>query len=96
FTLDGPCITPPQNKLDICSLASVFTRCLSKLRSIYVSLPLNDNQSDPKEFENEKELLKKLHPLFNNIIFRPRSYYAPGRLLISSIIDSKTVKSHID
>ncbi|CAF1179122.1 unnamed protein product [Rotaria sp. Silwood1] len=96
FTLDGPCITPPQNKLDICSIASVLTRRLSKLRSIYLGLPLNDNQSDPKEFENEKELLKKLHPLFNYIIFRPRSYYAPGRLLISSIIDSKTVKSYIN
>ncbi|CAF5066131.1 unnamed protein product, partial [Rotaria socialis] len=40
FTLDGPCITPPQNKLDIFSLASVFTRRLSKLRFVYISLPL--------------------------------------------------------
>ncbi|CAF3388666.1 unnamed protein product [Rotaria socialis] len=96
FTIDGPCITPPQNKLDIFSLASVFTRRLSKLRFVYISLPLSESQSDPKEFENEKELLKKLHPLFNDIVFRPRSYYAPGRLIISSIIDSKTVKSHIN
>lgn len=96
FTLDGPCNPPPQNQLDLCSLASVFTRCLSKLRSIYVSLPLNDSQSDPKEFENEKESLKKLHPLFNHVIHRPRSYYAPGRLIISSMNHSKNVKSYIN
>ncbi|CAF1069727.1 unnamed protein product [Rotaria sordida] len=90
FKFDGPCIPPSQNKLDIYSLASVFTRFLTKLCFIHISLPLNDNQSDSKEFENEKESLKKLHPLFNYIIFRPRSFYAPGRLLISSINDSKT------
>jgi len=89
FSLDGPCNPPPQNKMDIYSLASVFTCRLSKLRFIRISLPLSDNYLDPKEFETEKELLKRLHPLFNQVIFRPRSYYAPGRLLISSIIDSK-------
>lgn len=94
FTIDGPCITPPQNKLDLCSIASVLNRRVSNLRFVYISLPLNDSQSDSKEFENEKETLKKIHPLFNHIIFRPRSYYAPGRLIITSIIDSKTVKSH--
>ncbi|CAF1339986.1 unnamed protein product [Adineta steineri] len=88
FTLDGPCNPPPQNKIDICSLAPLLTRYLTNLRIIHISLPLNDNHLDPKEFENEKELLKKLHPLFNQIIFRSRSYYAPGRLLISSITDN--------
>jgi hypothetical protein len=94
FTLDGPCNPPIQNKIDINSLVPLITHYLSKLRFIHISLPLNNNQVDLKEYEDEKELFKKLHPLFNHIIFRPRSYYAPGRLLISSIIDSKTVESH--
>jgi hypothetical protein len=86
--VDGPCNPPAQNKIDISSLAPVFIRHLTKLRFIRISLPLNNNQLDLKEIENEKELFQKLHPLFNQIIFRPRSYYAPGRLIISSINDS--------
>jgi hypothetical protein len=86
FTLDGPCNPPSQNKIDINSLVLILTRHLLKLRSIRISLPLNDSNLDSKEFENEKEFLQKLHPLFNRIIFRPRSYYAPGRLLISSMV----------
>ncbi len=91
--LDGPCTPPAQNQIDIYSLASIFNRHLSKLRFIRISLPINDSQMNLKEFENEKELVNKLHPLFNHILFRPRSYYAPGRLLISSKADSKTVES---
>jgi len=93
FTLDGPCNPPVENKIDIYSLGPVITRHLSKLRFIRISLPLNSSQLDLKEYENEKEPLKNLHPLFNHIIFRPRSYYAPGRLLVSSITDSKRVES---
>jgi hypothetical protein len=95
FILDGPCNPPVQNKIDIHSLASVLIRRLSKLRFIRISLPVNDNHLNSKDFQNEKDLLQKLHPLFNQIIFRPRSHYAPGRLLISSIIDNKKDESQI-
>lgn len=87
--LDGPCNPPIQNKIDICSLVPVINCYLKQLRFIRISLPLNNNQLDLKEYENEKELYRKLHPLFNYITFRPRSYYAPGRLLISSINESQ-------
>jgi hypothetical protein len=89
FTLNGRCNPPVQNKIDIYSLVPVITRYLPKLRCIRISLPLNTNQFDIKEYANEKEVFKKLHPLFKYIVFRPRSYYAPGRLLISSIVNSK-------
>ena len=88
FILDGPCNPPIQNQIDIYSLAPIFLRRLSKLRFIRISLPLNENQMALKEFENERESINKLHPLFNHILFRPRSYYAPGRLLICSKSDT--------
>ena len=96
FTLDGPCNPAVQNKIDIHSLAPLFTRYLTKLRSVRISLPLNSTSLNSKEFENEKDLLQKLHPLFNHIIFRRRSYYSPGRLLVSSTTDEKNVKSQVN
>ncbi len=87
--LGGPCNPPVQNQIDIYFLAPIFLRHLSKLRFLRISLPLNDSQMALKDFETERELISKLHPLFNSILFRPRSYYAPGRLAISSKIESQ-------
>lgn len=87
--LDGPCNPPVQNRIDIYSLAPIFLRHLSKLRFLRINLPLNDSQMALKELETERELITKLHPLFNSILFRARSYYAPGRLLISSKVESQ-------
>ena len=84
LVLHGPCNTSTQNQLEICSLASLITRYLAKLRFLRISLPLTDHRMNLKDLENEQEMLRKLHPLFNQISYRSRSHNVPGRLLISS------------
>lgn len=96
LVLYGPCNTSTQNQMEISSLASLITRYLSKLRFLRISLPLTDHRMNLKDLEDEQETLRKLHPLFNQISYRPRSHNVPGRLLISSKADiSSTVESQI-